>query len=74
METRVKGQNRRGNGGGGADYTREFAGHVLFRKTREYSEAGESRSSSPPSSHLMQIRSSSSCAKRTLVTVPGCPR
>jgi dTDP-glucose pyrophosphorylase len=39
----------------------------------EYSEAGENRSSSPPSSHLMQIRSSSSCAKRTLVTVPGCP-
>jgi hypothetical protein len=39
------------------------SGHTLLLETSVYSEAGENRSSSPPSSHLMQIRSSSSCAK-----------
>jgi hypothetical protein len=42
--------------------TVKYAGHLL-RETNVYSEAGENRSSSPPSSHLTQIRSSSSCAK-----------
>jgi hypothetical protein len=49
------------------------SGHTLLLETSVYSEAGENRSSRPPSSHLTQIRSSSFCAKRTLVTVPSCP-
>jgi hypothetical protein len=41
----------------------KYTVHVLLRETSVYSEAGENRSLRPSSSHRMQIRSSSSCAK-----------
>jgi hypothetical protein len=36
--------------------------HAIFRETKLYSEAGEKRRQIPPSFHMMQTRSCSSCA------------